>query len=205
MLPFIIGGVTLAVAGYALCEDGCDYFSSGNKKRIRYDEDEPNSTVDNEQKFKNSDMAKKAKKFHKFKKFIYTTSMQEYSEFLEKYQLDNTEFPNDVKLKKELFREDQITDELKEFISKISNALDVLSHNLNLAIRVQQTKTSPEEETLVKIKSYASNIFALSHVKLFDSSENINKLNILSALVEAMKFTTQKDSMHVDLTLDSNA
>ena len=68
MIPLIIGGVTLAVVSYAvkeICEEeGCPWDTKASTP-----ETDNTETVE---------ISKKSKEFHKFKKSIYKSSMQEY-------------------------------------------------------------------------------------------------------------------------------
>ena len=193
MIPLIIGGVTLAVVGYAIkeiCEEeGCpwDNESSAFEKA---EEQTASETVKS---------SKKSKEFHKFKKNIYKTSMREYKEFLQKYNIENNDIATDLKLQKQKFSDEQITDELESYISQISNTLEILSHNLSLGIRMVQNEKSLEDDVVKKLNSYVDSIYQLSHLELFDKWQRVNQVEILSLLVKAMGQATQKDTIHVDL------
>ncbi len=189
MIPLIIGGVTLAVVGYAIkevCEEeGCPW-----DNKIPTPERDNTETVE---------ISKQSKEFHKFKKTIYKSSMQEYQSFLEKHNVENNDITTDAKLEKQKFSDEQITDELESYINQISNTLEILSHNLSLGIRMAQNEKSLEDDVVEKLNSYANNIYTLSHLKLFDQWQSINQVEILSVLVKAMGQATQKDTIHVDL------
>jgi len=190
MIPLIIGGVTLAVVGYAIkevCEEeGCPWDS----KTSTFEKTEEAETVMN---------SKKAKDFHKFKKNIYKVSMQEYQEFLEKHNLQNDDITTDLKLEKQKLSDEMITDEIESYINQISNTLEILSYNLSLGIKMMQNEKSLEDEVVQKLNSYANSIYNLSHLKLFDQWSRVNQVEILSVLVKAMGEATQKDTIHVDL------
>ena len=125
--------------------------------------------------------------------------MKKYQEFLEKYKIENNDITTDLKLEKQKFSDEQITDELEAYISQISNTLEILSHNLSLGIRMVQNEKILEDDVVEKLNSYANSIYTLSHLKLFDQWQSVNQVEILSVLVKAMGQATQKDTIHVDL------
>jgi len=193
MIPLIIGGVTLAVVGYAIkeiCdEEGCpwdDNTSTSATTEARSD----TATVKS---------SKKSKEFHKLKKNIYKISMQEYQDFLEKYKIKNNDIATDTKLEKQKFSDEQITDEIESYTNQISSTLEILSHNLSLGIRMVQNEKTLEDDVIEKLNSYANSIYNLSHVKLIDRWHSVNQVEILSVLVNAMGQAAQKETLHVDL------
>lgn len=197
MIPFIIGGVTLAAVGYVIkeyCEEeGCpwdepSYSNSASEEDI--------STASNDE---SNISFKKSKEFHKFKKEIYKTSMKEYQEFLQKHQLQNSTISTEAKLEKYKFDDELITDEIASYITQISETLDILSHNLSLGIRLTQNQQIIEAADVTKLNNYTNSIYTLAHLELFDADQNLNKVEILSALVQAMGSTTQKDMINVSL------
>ena len=150
-------------------------------------------------KYSNTHITKKSKEFHKFRKDIYKASMREYQEFLKKYDIEDKNTLTYTKLKKDKFSDEQVSDELESYISKISNTLEILSHNLSLGMRMAQNEKSLEDDTVVALNNYANSIYNLSHLKLFDKNQMLNKVEILSVLVEAMELSTQKNTIHVNL------
>jgi hypothetical protein len=195
MIPLIIGGVTLAVVSYVIkevCEEeGCPW----DKKLLVTDVSSVVSDTSTEENIK------KSKRFHKFKKNIYKISMQEYQEFLEQYNLENKNITTDIKLEKQIFSDEKITDELESYIEQISNTLEILSHDLSLGIELMQNEKFFDKDTITNLNNYANNIYNLSHLKLFDIWGNINKIEILSVLVKAMRQTAQKKIIQVDLAV----
>jgi len=125
--------------------------------------------------------------------------MKKYQEYLEKYKIENNDITTDLKLEKQKFSDEQITDELEAYISQISTTLEILSLNLSLGIRMIQNEKSLEDDVVEKLNSYANSIYTLSHLKLFDQWQSVNQVEILSVLVKAMGQATQKDTIHVDL------
>jgi len=193
MIPFIIGGVTLAVVGYAIkeiCEEeGCPWDDSTSAS----------ATTEEKSDIATVKSSEKSKEFHKFKKNIYKTSMQEYQDFLEKYKIKNNDIATDTKLEKQKFSDEQITDEIESYIKQISSTLEILSHNLSLRVRMLQNEKDLEDDVVEKLNRYANSIYSLSQLKLFDRWQNVNQVEILSILVNAMGQATQKDIIHVDL------
>ena len=215
MLPFIIGGVTIAAVGYAIkeiCEEeGCPWEDSTSSEKNRDKEQKSDNTKDffwgyyetdsssSKQELKNS---KISKEFHKVKKSIYKTSMQMYQEFLVKYEIDDKYIlPIDNKLKKQKLSDDLISDELDSYIKQITSTLEILSHNLSLGIQVLQNKENSQEYDVENLYDYAQSIYDLSHLMLLDEWQNLNQVEILSTLVKAMKQVTNKDTIYVDLAV----
>jgi hypothetical protein len=220
MLRLVIGGVALATVSYALCGDGCDYFSSGSKKRNRYDEEDEQNDVnenENEKKIKNSNMAKE---FHKYKKYIYKKSMEELDDFLIEYEVQDSDIATDTELEKQKFSNEQISEELESYVTQITDTLEMLSQNLSTHLKMLENKTEVDDDTIKKIVDISKNIYALSHLELFvnkqdvygsvlsagmaftaETSKTLNKLEILSTLVEAMALNKNKDKLHVDLSV----
>ena len=191
MLTKIIGGVTLAAAAYALkeyCEEeGCPWDDNTSSSSSRDDEDVS---------VKNGAVAKS---FYKYKKQIYKTSMKEYQAYLEKYELSDAIVSTNVKLQKEKFTDDELDGDAEMYIEQISTTLEILSHNMRLAIDEANAEETLEDTTKEKIRKYAESIYALAHVQLFGLFLTVNKTEILEALVKGMALTTQKQVLHVDL------
>ena len=195
MIPLIIGGATLAVVGYAVKEYYNDEGSPWDNYSIAL------KKVEGNKESEDMKSSKKSKEFYKYKRYIYKTSMQEYQKFLEEYKIENNNISCSIKLEKQNFNDEDITDDLESYINKISNILKILSYNLSLGIRMVQNKKDLEDDVVIKINSYANNINKLSHLKLFDKLQNLNQLEILSSLVIAMELAIQKDTIYVDLDL----
>ena len=197
MLRLIIGGVTLAAVGYAIkeyCEEeGCPWDKPSYTKNTT--EEEMNNVSNDE----TIDSFKKSEDFYKFKKSIYEESMTQYEEFLQKHLLQNSEISTEIKLEEEKLSEELITHEVASYIAQISNTLDILVHNLSLETTLLENKQVIEANDATELNSYANNIYALSHLKLFDAYENLNKVEILSSLVQAMGLTIQKNTIPVNL------
>lgn len=195
MLRLIIGGVTLAAIGYAIkeyCEEeGCPWDKPSHTNTKNTTEDETNNV--------SNDDSKKLKEFYEFKKDIYEESMTRYQEFLQKHQLQNSEISTEIELEEEKLIDELITHEVASYIAQISNTLDILVYNLSLGIRLLENKQVIEASNVAELNNYANNIYVLSHLKLFDAHENLNKVEILSSLVQAMGLTIQKNTIHVNL------
>ena len=207
MLPFIIGGVTLAAVGYGIKEciknDDCvsttkDKLSDGalalydsidkieEKLKVGIYELEPTSTEKETLQTKET-IHKLAKEFYKSKKKIYKNTLKQYKDFTEKPSIDL-----DTKLQKEIFEDSLVTSEVESYIKQILNTLDVISANLDINIRFHNTQVE-------KIDYYIKSIYELSHLKIFDKSKNINKIEILSTLVQSMESALHKDGIQLDL------
>ena len=117
--------------------------------------------------------------------------------------MENNDIATDLKLEKQKFSDEQISEELESYIKQISNILEILSYNMSFGIRILQNEKSLENSDVEKLNSYAKSIYNLSHLELFDKWRSVNKVEILSVLVIAMGQTTQKDTIHVDLNLDA--
>lgn len=213
----LIGGVTLAAAGYAVneyCEEyGCPWDDDAASSSSYRDEEETQEKVSYQ----------KALDFRKQKKALYKTSMKIYREFLEKHGIKDDVLQLDIKLPKQKFPDTMVDDDISSYMDKIINTLETLSYNLALNIKFVGLNESKDvdEERLKLIQAYAKNIYALAHVAFFvDSfsgeaitkftifnspySQKFNKEEILSTLVEAMSLSVQKESIHVDLSKESN-
>lgn len=213
LVRLLIGGVTLAAAGYAAkeyCEEnGCPWDDTITPSPSYEHEKEPEEKVSYE----------KATNFHKRKKALYKTSMKTYREFLEKHDIKDDTLQTDTKLLKQKFPDSIIDDEISPYMEKIINTLETLSYNLALHIKFVGFKENKEidEESLQLIQTYAKNIYALAHVAFFMdpfSDETItkfkmpdtyyrkklNKEGLLSTLVDAMSLSVKKESIHVDLS-----
>ena len=216
LVRLLIGGVTLAAAGYAAkeyCEErGCPWDDEVITPSPSYEhkqEKEPAEKVSYE----------KAREFHKRKKALYKTSMKTYREFLEKHNIKDDTLQTDTKLLKQKFPDTIIDDEISSYMEKIINTLETLSYNLALHIKFVGLDENKEidDESLQLIQTYAKNIYALAHVAFFIdpfSNETItkfkmsdtfyrkklNKEGLLSTLVDAMSLSVKKESIHVDLS-----
>ena len=211
MLPFIIGGVTLAAVGYAIkeiCEEeGCPWEDSTSSEKNRDKERNTNTVKDfswgnytssgnNNQELKTS---KIAKEFHKVKKSIYKISMQGYHDFLVKHNIDNRNIPTNSKLEKQKLSDELINDELKLYLKQITTILESLSQNLLLGIKVLQNNKNLEEDVVERIHEYTQSIYNLSHLKLLDEWQNVNKVEISSTLIKAMEQVENQGTAQIDL------
>ena len=198
MLRLVIGGVTLAAAAFAVkefCEEeGCPW------------DDEIYSSADTtETKNKKKDKKKMqntiSKEFHKTKKEFYNPVMKNYEAYLIKYDIDNDGIDVDAKLHREKFADESIDAQTQEYINKIVNTLDILTYNLSLELRMSIGDDKPDDETAEKLDKHAKSIYNLANLQLFNNNNELNQTEILSCLVEAMSLATQKESIHVDLSL----
>ncbi len=214
LVRLLIGGVTLAAAGYAAkeyCEEnGCPWDDTIT----------PSPSYEHEKEQEEKVSYEKATNFHKRKKALYKTSMKTYREFLEKHDIKDDTLQTDTKLLKQKFPDTIIDDEISSYMEKIINTLETLSYNLALHIKFVGFKESKEidKESLQLIQTYAKNIYALAHVAFFidplsDEAitkikmsdtfyyrKKLNKEGLLSTLVEAMSLSIKKESIHVDLS-----
>ncbi len=196
MLRLVIGGVTLAAAAFAVkeyCEEeGCpwdeEYSSSSTTTR--------DTTKDTKEM-----LITKSKEFHKTKKELYKPVMKAYNEYLVKYEIDEESAEVDTKLKREKFADESIDTQAQEYIDKILNTLDILTYNLSLGLRIIVGDDKPDDATVEKLDKYAKSIYNLSHLQLFNTNHELNQTEILSCLVDAMSLATQRESIHVDLSL----
>ena len=213
LVRLLIGGVTLAAAGYAAkeyCEErGCLWDDTITPSPRYEHEKEPEEKVSYE----------KATNFHKRKKALYKTSMKTYREFLENHDIKDDTLQTDTKLLKQKFPDTIIDDEISSYMEKIINTLETLSYNLALHIKFVGLDENKEidDESLQLIQTYAKNIYALAHVAFFIDPFNyetitkfkmsdtfyrkkLNKEGLLSTLVEGMSLSVRKESIHVDLS-----
>lgn len=216
LVRLILGGVTLAAAGFAAkeyCEEnGCPWESESASSSSSYEEDD--ETVS----YKNS-LA-----FHKQKKELYKTAMKAYSKFLTQYNIQDDTIQTDAKLLKQKFADKIIDDEIDSYIDKITGTLEILSHNLTLGIKLVKINGGEkvDEESLSQLQAYAKSIYALAHIPFFldeysgevltklkeyDAFDDalLNKEGLLSVLVDAMSLAVQKESIHVDLSGELDA
>ena len=214
MLRLILGGVTLAAAGFAAkeyCEEnGCPWEDSSFSSSYEKDDETVNY--------------KKSLAFHKQKKEFYKTAMKTYSKFLTQYNIQDDTIQTDAKLLKQRFADEIIDDEISSYMDKITATLEILSHNLTLGIKLVKINGGEkvDEESLSQLQAYARSIYALAHapffldeysgevltkLKEYDSIDDalLNKEGLLSVLVEAMSLAVQKESIHVDLSGELDA
>jgi hypothetical protein len=190
MLPLIIGSVTIAAVGYAVkeyCEDeGCPWdesvCSSSTPTTIPI---VLNTT--------------KAKEFYKLKKSFYKPTLKKYATFIEKHQLKNPSIDITQKLQKKKFDDAVVTEELNGFMKQIGSTLEILAYNIDLKIRLLEKSEKIEESELEKLNQDLDNLYNLSHLKLFKSNQQIDKIEILSTLVKSMTTSMQKDSIPLEL------
>lgn len=215
LVRLLIGGVTLAAAGYAVkeyCEEeGCpwdllenDSFSNSNDELVATQE-KVNYT--------------KSAEFHKRKKKLYKSSMREYKEFLNLYSIENDTVEKNAKIVKQKFV-DEVVDELVEsYMDKIIKNMEILSYSLSIGIKYITSQTEqPTDEDLAQLQAYTKSISNLANVVFFIdrfSGESlirvthynavnrikINKEQILSTLVEAMSLSVEKGNLYVDLSV----
>ena len=208
LVRLLIGGVTLAAAGYAAkeyCEEnGCPWDDTITPSPS-YEHEKVSHT--------------KALDFHKCKKALYKTSMKTYREFLEKHNIKDDTLQTDTKLLKQKFPDTIIDEEINSYMEKILNTLETLSYNLALHIKfvALDENSKVNEKSLKLIQNYAKNIYALAHAAFFidtpsgdvitkftmsDSfySDKLNKGGLLTVLVDAMSLSVKKESIHVDLS-----
>ena len=215
LVRLLIGGVTLAAAGYAAkeyCEqEGCPWDSSIPLSSYKEDDDA-------ETKEKVS--YKKSLAFHKQKKAFYKTSMQVYSTFLQEHGLKDETTQTDSKLLKQKFSDTIIDDEISSYMEKITSTLKVLSQNLALSVKMLSVhdEETVDEERILRLQAYAKSIYALAHAPFFLDAfsgkvirklkgyddafyrERLNKEGLLSTLVEAMSLSVNKEHVYVDLS-----
>ena len=234
MIPIIIGGVALAAVGYAIkecatnedCIDdikekiqdtairGYDNIEKLEEKMGLYDDavvisDGGLMSKLLESASKEEDVSTKiSKQFHKQKKKIYKASMQEYQAFLDKHSIQDAIVATDVKLLKQRFPDTTVDDEIESYMSQVNKNLEILSHNLSLAIQISELDTEEiSDESIIQIHSTAKSIYDLSHLAFFthtdrdgfSSSSELNKENILSLLVEVMSHLVKKEMIQVSL------
>jgi hypothetical protein len=195
MLRLIIGAATLAAAGYAAkeyCEtevcpwDDISYTPSTSEKSVK--------------KPKNG---KIAKEFHKHKKEHYQKGMQHYQSFLEKHDLQDRYVKTDVKLSKQKFPDDYVSEDAKLAIERISHMIEILSYNIEFNSKLLNERTEIDKEDQELMSKYAQNLFALAHLEIFIGLKLLNKNGIAQAMYEAMSLSVQKDTIHVNLQQDS--
>jgi len=219
LVRLLIGGVTLAAAGYAVkeyCEEnGCPWddeiipLPSYEHKQ----EKEPEGKVSYE----------KALDFHKCKKELYKASIKTYREFLEQHGIEDNTLQTGAKLLKQKFPDSIIDDDIDSCMEKITNILEILSYNLALNIKfvALDENDKVDEKSLKLIQNYAKNIYALAHAAFFIDTpsgnvitkftmpdsfyrDRLNKGGLLTILVEAMSLSVKKESIHVDLSGESD-
>lgn len=189
MLPLIIGSVTLAAVGYAVkeyCED---------KDYLPWNES-VSSTVTPTPVAHNTT---KSKEFYNLKKSFYQPTLKKYATFIEKHQLENPTIDITQKLQKEKFDDAVVTEELNGFIKQISSILKILTYNIDLKICLLEKQEEKQESELTELNQDLTNLYNLSHLKLFTSYQQIDKVEILSALVKSMVTMTQKNSIPLEL------
>ena len=219
LVRLLIGGVTLAAAGYAAkeyCEEnGCPWD----------DEITPSPSYEHKQEKEPEEKVsyEKALDFHKRKKELYKASMKTYREFLEQHGIEDNTLCTTTKLLKQKFPDSIIDDDIESCMEKITNILEILSYNLALNIKfvALDENNKVNEKSLKLIQNYAKNIYALAHAAFFidtssgdvitkftmsDSfySDKLNKGGLLTILVEAMSLSVRKESIHVDLSEKSD-
>jgi len=220
MLPFIIGGVTLAAVGYGIKEcikdEDCtttlqDKVSDGalalydgidkleEKLGVGIYDIQTTSTQTDDTTSQIEPLYKLSKDFYKSKKEIYKTSMQKYVEFLSSNSLQS-DISTDIKLQKEKFCDDVVSDEVKEYMQQITTILETTDYNLNFRLKQQKDKTTIDENDKQNIYKDAKNIYELCHLKLYDNDSEVNKVEILSQLVKAMTPTVSKTKYYLDLS-----
>ena len=84
-------------------------------------------------------------------------------------------------------------------MQQISFTLEILAYNIDLKVHLLEKKKEVEDSELEKLNQDLSNLYNLSHLKLFTLTQQINRVEILSTLVKSMATAMQKDSIHVDL------
>ena len=215
LVRLLIGGVTLAAAGYAVkeyCEqEGCPWDDTITDLPRYEHEKETEANVS----------YKKALDFHKRKKALYKTSMKIYHEFLEKHDIQDDTLRTDTKLLKQKFPDTIIDDEINSYMEKIQTTLEILSYNLALNIKfvgIDDNKRV-DEMSLELIQAYAKYIYALAHAPFFlydgevitkfkmsDSfyRKRLNKEELLFRLVEAMSLSMKKESITLDMRGESD-
>jgi len=183
MFRLLVGGVTLAALGYALkeyCEEeGCPWDEYEDEIEKKDDKD--------------SDMEENiSKEFRKKKKSFLKESIEVYSQYIEKYNIEDSITCN-PKIKKQL-----LTKEALEYTQIIEETLEILSHNLKINI-LNIESLNNLEEIKDKINSQMEAICKLSHLKLY-KNDKLNKEEILQTLVDTMRFALHKDNIYVDLS-----
>jgi len=126
--------------------------------------------------------------------------MKEYQAFLEAYKIADTSVQTTDKLEKEKFNDDSAEEDAQKYIEQISSTLEILGHNLKVEIDSISDTSEVDKSVQEKITQYAQSIYKLSHLEVFNIYFQFNTEEILSALVEAMPLTTQKNSIFVDLS-----
>ena len=188
----IIGAVTLAATGYAVkeyCEtNGCPWDDDAP-----YEDEKPT-----QKKSETKQSFKQAKQFHKRKKTLYKEVMTQYGEFLKTNSIEDDTIDPDAKMIKQKFPDELVNDEVASYLDKIVNTMEILTHNLQLAIKSYEGK----EEDLRKIKNYAKAIYDLAHTQLFAQSiygQSFQKDVVLETLVGVMELAVRRDVVFVDL------
>lgn len=126
-----------------------------------------------------------AKKFHSYKKDIYTTAKKLYEECLKKYNIENDIAFLDRKLPKEKFPKEMLTDEVKYYIEQISYVLDIHVHNLKLKVDLIEIKGKVTQEAQERLVLNMQSIYNLTYLQLFNSLE-FNKTEVLETLVKRL-------------------
>ena len=89
------------------------------------------------------------------------------------------------KPEKQKFNDEQISDELKLCITKITDTLENLSEKLLADVKVLSDKGKIEESEISELKNYALSIYDLIQLELFDEDKKINSSEILASVDEA--------------------
>ncbi len=192
LVRLLIGGVTLAAAGYVAkeyCEEnGCPW----DETTISY------RNEDDDLKEKKPQSFKKAKQFHKQKKALYKDIMEEYKKFLSKYSLEDDTLNPETKIAKQKFTDENVDEEVKSLMDKVLKNMEILNHNLSIGMQYFRfVKVKEEQEKAVAdIQIYAKALYDLAHVELFKDGyfgQQFQKDLVLEKLVEAMALCMQKD------------